>query len=62
MVDEMNKKALIISILAMIFVTFMFVLLFIKPLYFIIMLMICGILTVGFFVYCLIDDKENNVV
>lgn len=50
----MNKKALIISILAMIFVTFMFVLLFIKPLYFIIILIVCGILTIGFLVYCLI--------
>lgn len=58
MVDEMNKKALIISILAMIFVTFMFVLLFIKPLYFIITLMICGILTVGFLVYCLITVSD----
>ena len=58
MVDEMNKKALIISILAMIFVTFMFVLLFIKPLYFIIILMICGILTVGFLVYCLITVSD----
>lgn len=50
----MNKKALIISILAMIFVTFMFVLLFIKPLYFIITLIVCGILTIGFLVYCLV--------
>lgn len=58
MVDKMNKKALIISILAMIFVTFMFVLLFIKPLYFIIALMICGILTIGFLVYCLIAASD----
>lgn len=50
----MNKKALIISILSMIFTAFMFVLLFTKPVYFIIMLMICGILTIGFLVYCLI--------
>ena len=58
MVDKMNKKALIISILAMIFVTLMFVLLFIKPLYFIIVLMICGILTIGFLVYCLIAVSD----
>lgn len=58
MVDEMNKKALIISILAMIFVTFMFVLLFIKPLYFIITLIICGILTIGFLVYSLIAVSD----
>ena len=47
----MNKKALIISILVMLFTTILFVLLFINPLTFIIILIILVILTIGYTVY-----------
>ncbi len=50
----MDKKALIISILTIIFVTFMYVLFLAKPLYFIIILIICSILAISFLIYYLI--------
>ena len=47
----MNKKALIISILVMLFTTILFVLLFINPSIFIIMIIILGISLIGYIVY-----------
>lgn len=54
----MNKKALIISILVMLFTTILFVLLFINPLIFIIILIILGILTIGYIVYWYLSMKD----
>lgn len=54
--EAMNKIALFFSILSVIFVIFLFILMFIKPLYFIIILIIIGALTVGFYIYNIIDE------
>lgn len=54
----MNKKALIISILTMLFVTLLFILLFTNPLIFIIALIILTILLIGAFVYWYLTAEE----
>ena len=54
----MNKSALIISILTMLFVTFLFILLFTKPLIFIIILVILTIIMIGAFVYWCLTAEE----
>lgn len=54
----MNKKALITSILTMLFVTLLFILLFTNPLIFIIVLVILTILLIGAFVYWYLTAEE----
>lgn len=58
----MNKKALITSILTMLFITFLFILLFTNPLIFIIVLIILTILLIGAFVYWYLTAEEIELI
>lgn len=58
----MNKRALITSILTMLFITFLFILLFTNPLIFIIVLIILTILLIGAFVYWYLTTEEIELI